>query len=135
MNKELMDFLNKNTNYNFGYVATDLYVNEQGNLESVFNHTSEQGEGLRQRIVLYGIESSRHNNVTSTITILENNETYDLLELGVLKLKQVSEDEVKKHMLYKDYINRKENILIKNEELPTYMEILNDKGIKLGEEK
>lgn len=134
MDTELMDFLNKYTDYNFGYVATHLYVNKEGNLDSMFNHPKEQDKGLKQKIVLYGIENNKNNHVTSTITIVENSETYDLLELGVLKLAYITEKELKKYMIYKDYINKKET-LVKQEELPTYEELLKEKGIKLEEEK
>lgn len=132
MDTELMEFLNEYTDYNFGYVATNLYVSKEGKLESVFNHyTEEQGVGLRQRTVLYGIENSRSNSVTTTITIVENNGNYDLLELGVLKLEQVTEDEIKKHMLYKDYVNQKDDTLTTQEELPAYDGLLKEKKYKI----
>lgn len=133
MNKELMNFLNNNTNYNFGYVKTDLYVNEEGKLESSFKHIGENNDniihyGMRQKTLLYGVEDTKNKYVTSTITILENNNnSYDLLELGILKLENATEEEVKRHIVYKNYVNEHSSISEPLEGLPVYEALLKEK--------
>lgn len=130
MNTELMEFLNKHTNYNFGYVKTDLYVNREGKLESVFKHIGEDNDdiinyGIRQKTLLYGVANTKNKYVTSTITILENNNnSYDLLEIGILKLENATEEEVKRHMVYRNYVNEHTNIIEPLEGLPVYEELL-----------
>ncbi|WBF81828.1 hypothetical protein [Staphylococcus virus vB_SurM-PSU5] len=132
MNKELMEFLNKHTNYNFGYVKTNLYVNQEGKLESLYKHIGENNDdiihyGMRQKTLLYGVEKTKNDYVTSTITILEKGNNYDLLELGILKLENATEEEVKRHLVYKNYDNERSSISEPLEGLPVYEALLKEK--------
>lgn len=117
MDKELMDFLNKYTSYDFGYIKTTLYINEEGKLESQFNQTEDSSDitsyGFRQTTLLYGVDKYGKDYVTSTITILDNKEGYDLLENGILKIQEASKKEIKKHVLFRNYA--KENLGIPKE--------------------
>lgn len=135
MDTELMDFLNKYTSYDFGYIKTILYINEEGKLESQYNQTEDSSDiisyGLRQKTLLYGVNKTEKQCVTPSVTILDDGESYNLLEQGILKLENVSKEDIKKHMLYNDYLNENYNVEkpYKLGELPKYEDILKEKGI------